>query len=335
MKTIVRKIIVIGSLVLFGVMSFAQESKTKDTDKVINTEYFVCEVSSDGKSLEIKLKSDYLEKKLVIPATIKDYPVSRITIEDPLDSLKEIVFPDVPLNVQIIHAEGLTKLTIPQVLNLEELYLWGCNNLKELELGKVINPRIIRKDAFYYCGFESFTVPEGVEVIRENAFSECKNLKSILLPSSVKKIERSAFSYCKSLKSIILPELITNINSKTFYRCSSLEEIVIPEGVEVIGEFAFFTCKKLKFITLTSVKKIEEFAFYNCKNLKSITLPKSITTIDDNAFADCSSLEEIIIPETVTKIDFEYNAGFSVKLNSKTQARLRELGYTARFNNNY
>jgi len=283
MNTLVRKTIVIGALVLFGVMSFAQESIKNSTEKATDAKYFTCNLSTDGESLEIILKEDYPEEKLVIPTTIKDYPVSRITIENPLDSLKEIVCPDIPVNVEICYALGLTKLTIPQVRNLEELYLAGCKNLKELIIGKIINPNVIRHSAFFNCGLECFNVPEGVEVIESAAFNDCKNLKSITLPKSITTIKGEAFAFC-----------------------FLLEKIVIPEGVEVIGERAF----------------------YGCFNLKSITLPKSITTISSEAFGRCSSLEEIIIPESVTKIVFEKNIWFPVTLNLKTQARLRQLGYS-------
>jgi len=45
------------------------------------------------------------------------------------------------------------------------------------------------------------TIPEGVVVIEENAFSSCKNLRKVVLPSTLIRAT-NAFSYCDSLKDV-------------------------------------------------------------------------------------------------------------------------------------
>ena len=49
-------------------------------------------------------------------------------------------------------------------------------------------------------------VPEGIEVIANNAFSHCEQLREIKLPSTLKVLEATCFAWCYSLPKIELPE---------------------------------------------------------------------------------------------------------------------------------
>jgi len=79
-----------------------------------------------------------------------------------------------------------------------------------------------------YGGVRKFTVPEGVEVIGEEAFSHCCQLREVSLPSTLKKIERYAFGWCERLQSVRIPAGMKKIFYKAFFRCPSLKEINIP-----------------------------------------------------------------------------------------------------------
>ena len=118
------------------------------------------------------------------------------------------------------------------------------------------------------------TVPEGVTIIGDYAFSYYDNLLSVFLPESLISIGGSALSHCSSLTSIIIPDSVTSIEKSTFYGCSSLTSITIPEGVTSIGNWAF----------------------ERCSSLTSITIPEGVTSIGDAAFRDCSSLTTINVP---------------------------------------
>ena len=73
-------------------------------------------------------------------------------------------------------------------------------------------------------------IPNGVNIIGNNAFKNCKKIYLIIIPESVKGIEDSAFYGCSSLTSITLPESVTSIGDRAFYNCSSLTSINIPEA---------------------------------------------------------------------------------------------------------
>lgn len=119
----------------------------------------------------------------------------------------------------------------------------------------------------------SFTVPDSVTVINENAFKNCKNLKNITIGNNVENIGAYAFEGCTNLTDISLA------------------------NVSVIGNEAFKNCISLKNVDLGSVTDIYEGAFDGCKSLETITVPASVTNIESGIFANCDSLKAINVAE--------------------------------------
>jgi len=83
--------------------------------------------------------------------------------------------------------------------------------------------------SFYHCaGLTGVHIPEGVLEIGLRAFSDCRNLKSVVIPDSVTKIEGFAFYACGAIKSVHIPESVDFIGTEAFARCSSLAFACIP-----------------------------------------------------------------------------------------------------------
>lgn len=76
----------------------------------------------------------------------------------------------------------------------------GCERLSSIVFGKGL--KYIGKRSFAGCSFTSIDLPEGLEVIREEAFAECDSLESLSIPSSVWLIKNDAFANCCNLKSV-------------------------------------------------------------------------------------------------------------------------------------
>lgn len=61
------------------------------------------------------------------------------------------------------------------------------------------------------------------------------------IPEGIENIRNYAFSGCGSLMRVTIPKSVTFIGASAFYNCGSLKELVIPETVTMIGEHALET----------------------------------------------------------------------------------------------
>ena len=148
-----------------------------------------------------------------------------------------------------------------------------------------------------------YSIREGVKVIGNNAFSECRSLTNINIPNSVTNIGDGAFAGCKLLTKIDIPDSVTNIGDKAFLRCTLLIKINIPDSVTNIGDKVFGYCTLLTKINIPdSVTNIGDWTFSRCTFLTKINIPDSVTNIGNHAFHDCKSLTSIKIPNSVTNI---------------------------------
>ena len=126
-------------------------------------------------------------------------------------------------------------------------------------------------------------VPEGVESIADNAFSDCHAISEIYLPSTLK-----------------------SIGAKAFYACTSIDDLMVPGGVTSIGEEAFAN-HHYKNITLpfigSSPTENKDFSYLFGKNGTAyhITITKPCTSFTANAF-NSALIEEVTIPNTVTTL---------------------------------
>ena len=179
----------------------------------------------------------------------------------------------------------------------------------------------------------SYTIPDAVTTICDEAFFLCKSLTSLTIPDSVTSIGDFAFGSCENLTSLTVPNSVTSIGDKAFSLCSSLTWLTIPNSVTTIGTNPFirltiqldnqsphfyvednvlFTANKKQLIAYcspqtsyripNSVTSIGDNAFYNCRRLTSLTIPNFVTSIGGRAFYDCQSLTSLTIPDSVTSI---------------------------------
>ena len=179
---------------------------------------------------------------------------------------------------------------------------------------------------------KKYSVPEGVTIICDDAFSDCESLETIILPSSIKLIGSGAFYNCVNLESIVIPEGVKSIESYTFNGCSSLQDLVLPRSLETINTSAltdvkgiesnspnfivkeeclysqdlktlihFFNNGRTFFNIPNGTTRIESYAFEN-STIRSILIPNSVSSIGDCAFASCKKLQEIELPSSITEI---------------------------------
>ncbi len=155
----------------------------------------------------------------------------------------------------------------------------------------------------------SYTIPDSVTAIGDDAFDRCKGLESVTIPDSVTAIGDSAFARCEALDNVTIPDGVTAVGNSAFYGCTALKSVTIPDGVTTIGDAAFAGCEALDSITIPdSVTVIGDSAFSGCTALESVTIPEGVTDIGYFAFEFCAALESVTIPDSVTAIgDLAFN----------------------------
>lgn len=75
-------------------------------------------------------------------------------------------------------------------------------------------------------------LPDGLERIGRDAFSDCDALEEVVIPASVKTISPYAFGGCESLKKVTLLGEVQSLSRTAFSDCFNLYTILVPQGKE-------------------------------------------------------------------------------------------------------
>ncbi len=168
--------------------------------------------------------------------------------------------------------------------------------------------RGISTQAFSGCSFlGGITIPEGIEIIDDNAFYNCESLTSINIPKSVTSLgSYHPFVGCTSLHNVTVASGNTKYDSRN--NCNGIIEtatnklifgtagMTIPSSVTSIAPAAFLSNSELNTITIPEgVESIGQQAFMDCCNLQRVEIPKTVTHLDKEIFANCYYLYQISV----------------------------------------
>lgn len=185
------------------------------------------------------------------------------------------------------YCTGLTSITIPETVktlgdrvfvessSLEEIIV-DANNPSYASADGVLFDKAMQQ-LIYYPGAkkaEEYEIPGTVTSINDYAFSNCRNITSVVVPEGVTYFGFYSFYNCEYLETINFPSTLETIGNSAFYGCSSLAcDIIIPEGMKSVGDSAFAECSSITRVVLPeSVSLIDYHAFYGCYDLESITI---------------------------------------------------------------
>jgi len=152
---------------------------------------------------------------------------------------------------------GLTSVTIPaSVNNIQPAAFGGCVSLTSIavsaqstsysSLNGVLFDKTQATLVAYPAGASSsYTIPNSVTKIEDDAFAGCTNLISVSIPNSVTTLGLAAFEECTKLAGVTIPTSITDISEQAFESCSGLTSVTIPASVTSIGQLAFHSCTSL------------------------------------------------------------------------------------------
>ena len=118
------------------------------------------------------------------------------------------------------------------------------------------------------------------------------------------EIKEGAFSNAKNLRSVMLSDKVTNIGKNAFSGCSSLNNVRFSNGLTNISDGAFSNCSSLTLVMLSSdaLTNISGNAFYGCSSLQNLFLPANISNVCNTAFSSCSQLKNLEYLGTNTNV---------------------------------
>ena len=202
---------------------------------------------------------------------------------------------------------NLTELDLSKAL-IDEIPSYAFNERGAID--KVVLPPTLKKIdsyAFQRTSLTSVNIPDNVETIEENAFSQVRQLQEVHLPDSLTSLGRYAFEKCRSLRTVKIPTKLKEIPWYAFDGCKSLQSVELHDSITGIGDYSFRNCN-LREITLPkSTTWVGGYAFNGNSNLSKVTLNEGLIDIWAYAFQD-TAIDTLNCPSTLRNI---YNAAFA------------------------
>jgi len=280
MKLTVKKImaLMIAGLMLIVAMPLNATAVTQD---VLSYEV------TNGKATIVSCDQAVVGK-LTIPDTWGGYPVTRIG-EQAFSGCEKLIGLAIPTSVTSIGNEAFQMCYALRSISI------GAGNPAYIDENGVLFNKSKTELIQYPAGKKgSYSIPNSVKNIGDNAFSACFDLTSVTIPNSVKIIGNNAFHLCSAIIKVTIPDSVTSIGEEAFSDCEGLKSITIANSVTSIGDFAFSSCDGLTSIAIPdSVKSIGHSAFEHCYALKNIDISESVKSIGDETFSDCRKLTSI------------------------------------------
>ena len=153
-------------------------------------------------------------------------------------NLRKVILPKSITNISIEsfhNCKKLEKVTLPKNTVIHNRAFKDCKNLKTLEY----------KGTSEFDSIIFYGAKKGETRIGEEAFANCVKLQKINL-GKTREIEDNAFENCRSLKSITLPKNMISICDEAFIDCKNLSKVNVKstKNAPLIGEDAFENTKK-------------------------------------------------------------------------------------------
>lgn len=208
--------------------------------------------------------------------------LDNVTMSSEVDCLKSGVFSGCK-NLRKFHVGA-------KVSEVHKLAFYNCQSLQAFEVDEssqffaapfgVLYTKDMRE--LVKCPMalyaEEYIVPNGVGVIRAEAFASCTNIRKFNLPGTLTAIGECAFERCE-MSSIVIPQTVTDIGNSAFNRCENLESLVLPEGTQEIRSLTLHGCKSLSYVYIPA--GVTEFGMWAIADCPSLTMINSqITDID-------------------------------------------------------
>lgn len=268
---------------------------------------------------EYGISGQYSQEAILIWAAAYDVTASAVKTQISTVSTKES---EKPVEQKpIVYVQGDVD-DYDVVQKTDGYYIARFNGFEEEDMtipsmidGKKIKG--IAEDAFKGCVMvKRIRISEGIEIIKNSAFKECKALEEVTFPDTLRRIGSASAKYgmgafhWTNLKTVILPQNVEFLGPYSFSFCTNLRKVEMSDKISVIHDSTFSYCRSLSDIKLPSgFLRIKESAFEDCESLREVHIPVGTRSIARNAFVN-TKLTAIYIPPTVTEIGEECENSF-------------------------
>ena len=209
-----------------------------------------------------------------------------------------------------VGCETLTKVLIPKSVKDIQHYagyiayknpFYECTSLESIE---------VEEGSQYMCSLDG--VLYNYDKTMLYSYPAGSKRETYTIPEGVEMIGFGSFHHCTALKSVTMPNTVINGFSCEFQGCSSLEEVKLSNNLTDLGDGMFMDCSQLKTVDIPpSIKRISNEAFKGCTSLKKLDVPASVTNIGYMVFAGCS-FEELVIRGILKKDGWDNYYGWDI-----------------------
>jgi hypothetical protein len=213
------------------------------------------------------------------------------------------------LGGQAFAQTAISAFVVPTRVNAIRTGTFSHASLATIDFGPGSPVTLIYRQAFMKSALQSITIPEGVQIIGESAFSRCTSLRNVDFSHAwnLIRLEQDAFLACVLLEQVDIPNAVTFIGVRCFARCAKLRTVIVGNQVVTIKRSAFENCKVLSTVTFSGRSariSIRRRAFAGCSSLfadQTVEFPPSLIFLGDSAFAG-TCIQGAIFPDTLATI---------------------------------
>lgn len=279
------------------------------------------------------LYNDFRGYKVIIPETVKrisdgalvcNTRITEIEVDEDNAFYCDVdgVLYDKDVTTLVYYPEGREDKTYTLPDTVTDLAERCCHYAKFETFNFSSNLKKIGMRAFYYAeNLKEVILPEGLEIICDDAFMGCRELQELRIPDSVKTIEGGLLDGCSSVKSVHIGSGVESLAYDAFEDGASLEKITVaPDNkiVTVIDNVLFnkdmtslikYPANKadISYTIPSSVVEIKWGAFKWAKNLENLKLSDNLTELKDEAITECYALKEVRIPDKITYLGLNFS----------------------------
>jgi hypothetical protein len=138
----------------------------------------------------------------------------------------------------------------------------GVNGCDVVNIGKSVFVR--------HPELKTVTIPDTINIIKENAFYGCANLERVIILSDTLFLHDKAFAYCKKLKQIVGEGEMILAGEGVFEGCGKLWELRYCFSNQTIPARSFYGCKRLEKLTFLHNVTFEKEVFFGCVSVKEL-----------------------------------------------------------------